>query len=104
MDTTTNTTTTTTPAAPATRRTSVARAALQEVGRPDLADQIGQNRAGHPTARGGIWGDRAEADATLILRAIRLGHRSDPEGAPVGCGVEGGVPECDTGSCDTCLV
>ena len=85
-------------------RFDIARAALLDVGRPDLAAQIRENRGGDPSCPGGIRRTgRPMADSVLIIRAIRLGHQSDPEGAPIGCAVEGGVPACDDGRCPTCL-
>lgn len=84
-----------------TLRVSVARAALLEIGRDDLAKTIGQNRIGDPKCVGGIRReDRTEADSRLIVRALRLGHQADPEGAPVGCPTPiGGMPLCDDCTC-----
>ena len=67
-------------------RVDVARAALLEVGREDLAKLIGENRIGDPKCVGGIIReDRPRADSVLIMAAMRLGHMSDPDGAPVEC-------------------
>ena len=88
-------------------RTETARAALLEVGRPDLAALIYENRIGDPSCRGGIYRpDRPRDDSILIARAMRLGHTADPDGAPIGCGLEGNddgcFPACDgcQGECD----
>lgn len=69
-----------------TARVDVARAALLEVGREDLAKLIGENRIGDPKCVGGVVReDRPRADSVLIVTAMRLGHLSDPDGAPVEC-------------------
>lgn len=88
-------------------RVDVTRGALLEVGREDLAKHICENRIGDPSCRGGIYIEgRPAADSSLIVRAMRLGHSADPEGAPVGCGWEGApggsFPACDCcrGECD----
>lgn len=90
-----------------TLRVNVARGALLEVGREDLAKLIYENRIGDPSCRGGIYRpDRPTADSVLVARAMRLGHQSDPNGAPVGCGLDGqpdgAFPACDgcRGECD----
>jgi len=90
-----------------TRRVDVTRAALMEVGREDLAKLIGENRIGDPKCVGGIYREgRSVADSTLIVRAMRLGHLGDPEGAPVACGLtgdnSGAFPACDgcRGDCE----
>lgn len=88
-------------------RTTVARAALLEVGRPEFAALIYANRIGDPSCDGGVYReDRTEADSVLIARAMRLGHLADPDGAEVGCGLTGApggsFPSCDgcRGDCD----
>ncbi len=91
-----------------TRRVQVARAALMEVGRGDIAELVVANRIGDPRlphclADGGLTLD----ETRLVARAFRLGHRSDPEGAPVGCGLpmtdRGFITDCDPGDdCPIC--
>ena len=69
-----------------TRRVDVTRAALMEVGREDLAKLIGENRIGDPKCVDGVVReDRPRADSVTITAAMRLGHMSDPDGAPVEC-------------------
>lgn len=90
-----------------TLRVDVTRGALLEVGREDLAKHIAENRIGDPSCKGGIYVEgRPVADSHLIVRAMRLGHLADPDGATVGCGQQGGAdgafPACDDcrGECD----
>ena len=69
-----------------TRRVDVTRAALMEVGREDLAKLIGENRIGDPKCVDGVVrSGRPRSDSVLIVAAMRLGHMSDPDGAPVEC-------------------
>ena len=49
----------------------ICRAALCEAGRPDLARNIGTNRAGHPTR---AWTAYYDSDADLVARAFTLAH------------------------------
>lgn len=56
-------------------RAEVARMALCEVGRPDLAAEIGTNKAGHATRP--FWA-MGLADAELVARAMRLSNAGDP--------------------------
>lgn len=85
-----------------TTRVDVARGALLEVGREDLARHIYENRIGDPSCRGGIYIEgRPIVDSHLIVRAMRLGHLADPEGATVGCG-KGGAPGGSFPACDGC--
>ena len=68
-----------------TRRVDVARAALLEVGRPDLAEQVKENRAGNPSFNPPCAGGGPPllpCDQPLVLRAFWLGHLADPEGTP----------------------
>ncbi len=87
------------------RRVDVARAALLEVGREDLAKLIGENRIGDPKCVGGIIReDRPRADSVLIMAAMRLGHMSDSDGAPVECLLVGGGDEATVfPACHGCL-
>lgn len=67
-------------------RVDVARGALMDVGRPDLADLIRCNRIGNPSCCGGIYVEgRPLVDSEMIVTAMRLGHLADPEGPPVVC-------------------
>ena len=68
-----------------------------EVGRGDLAAAIIANRIGDPYLPGSFDIDRPTA--RLLVRAFRLGHESDPEGAPIGCG----LPPTDRGHMGECL-
>lgn len=51
----------------------ICRAALCEAGRPDLARNIGTNRAGHPMRP---WPAYSQPDAELVARALALSYRS----------------------------
>ena len=46
-----------------------------------------------------VRSDRSRDDSVLIVRAMRLGHMGDPDGAPVQCllytDAEGVFPACD---------
>ncbi len=55
----------------------ICRAALCEAGRPDLARNIGTNRAGDPMR---VWTAYYGTDAELVARAFALAHgaRLDP--------------------------
>ncbi len=87
------------------RRVDVARAALLEVGREDLAKLIGESRIGDPKCVGGIIReDRPRADSVLIMAAMRLGHMSDSDGAPVECLLVGDGDEATAfPACHGCL-
>lgn len=78
---------------PDTLRVQVARAALQEIGRGDLAARVQPNRAGDPsicapcnahrTPAGPSVAEMAEnGDLRLLTRAFELGHQADPQGRP----------------------
>lgn len=82
-----------------TRRVDVARAALYDIGRPDLAILVRENSIGDPTVPGDLT--RPKADSVLILRAFRLGHQSDPDGAPVVCHPPSSLPRAFV-ACDHC--
>ena len=87
-------------------RVDVARAALLEVGREDLAKLIGENRIGDPKCVGGVVrSGRPRSDSVLIVAAMRLGHMSDPDGAPVEClwGVSGVDDRGVFPACHGCL-
>lgn len=87
-----------------TNRVDVARAALLDCGRPDLAHLIRVNRVGDPSCDGGVFrADRPYGDSVMVLSAMRLGHLADPDGAPVGCDLDGGFPACPDGRCPICL-
>lgn len=66
---------------PRTLRSTIAHAALLDVGRPDLAASVGTNRAGNSTCIGGFPAHPVD-DQKLLARAFRLGHQADPEGCP----------------------
>ena len=54
----------------------ICRAALAEAGRPDLAAQIGTNRAGHPMR---CLDAHDETSARLVAKAFALAHGRDAD-------------------------
>ena len=73
-------------------RVEVARAALREIGRDDLAERVGRmGHNGHPC----FWREDQDTtgDLAVVSRAIRLGHLADPDGVPVRCCYDADRPE-----------
>lgn len=64
----------------------VARAALIDAGRPDLAARVNENRAGWPTMA------HTDAEQDIVVHAFWLGHISTGHRAHIGSDVSTGLP------------
>jgi hypothetical protein len=72
---------------------TVARAALTEAGRPDLAIRVNENRAGWPSMR------HSNGEHETVVRAFWLGHIATGHQATIGTDDDTGLPYIN---CNTC--